>query len=94
MHKRSILAIAAGAAFIAAPAFSQTTLTLSSWVPPNHSLTLAQSEWCEIVSKNSGGKIKCNLLPRAVAAPPGTFPTSADGQSDPNRFGGATSAFA
>jgi TRAP-type C4-dicarboxylate transport system substrate-binding protein len=82
MHKRSILAIAAGAAFIAVPAFSQTTLTLSSWVPPNHSLTLAQSEWCEIVSKNSGGKIKCNLLPRAVAAPPGTFDAVKNGLAD------------
>jgi TRAP-type C4-dicarboxylate transport system substrate-binding protein len=79
--KRHLLSLAALAAF-AMPAAAQTTLTLSSWVPPNHSLTLAQSEWCEIVAKNSGGKIRCNLLPRAVSAPPGTFDAVKNGLAD------------
>jgi TRAP-type C4-dicarboxylate transport system substrate-binding protein len=79
--KRHLLSLAALAAF-AMPAAAQTTLTLSSWVPPNHSLTLAQSEWCEVVAKNSGGKIKCNLLPRAVSAPPGTFDAVKNGLAD------------
>lgn len=79
--KRQLLSLAALAAF-AAPAAAQTTLTLSSWVPPGHSLTIAQNEWCEIVSKNSGGKIKCNLLPRAVSAPPGTLDAVKNGLAD------------
>jgi hypothetical protein len=54
----------------------QTVLTVSSWVPPTHSLSVAQKEWCDLVEKNSSGKIKCNILPRAVAAPPGTFDAS------------------
>jgi len=82
MKKHLLIAAAAAAATLCGTASAQTTLTLSSWVPPTHSLTLAQSEWCELVSKNSGGKIKCNLLPRAVAAPPGTFDAIKNGLAD------------
>ncbi|HEY8048647.1 MAG TPA: TRAP transporter substrate-binding protein [Ramlibacter sp.] len=70
------------AACAAVPAAAQTTLTLSSWVPPTHALTLAQNEWCDLVAKNANGKIKCNLLPRAVAAPPGTFDAIKNGVAD------------
>jgi TRAP-type transport system periplasmic protein len=80
--KRIAFAIAAGAAMAAGSAGAQTVLTLSSWVPPTHALTLAQNEWCDLVSKNSGGKIKCNLLPRAVANPPGTFDAVKNGLAD------------
>jgi TRAP-type C4-dicarboxylate transport system substrate-binding protein len=82
--KRSLisLAAAAAAALAGGPAAAQTVLTLSSWVPPNHSLTIAQNEWCELVSKNSGGKIKCNLLPRAVSNPPGTYDAIKNGLAD------------
>jgi len=74
-----------GAALFAAccmSAHGQTTLTLSSWVPPGHALTLAQNEWCELVAKNANGKIKCNLLPRAVANPPGTYDAVKNGLAD------------
>jgi TRAP-type C4-dicarboxylate transport system substrate-binding protein len=81
--KRKIVSLAAlGACCVALPAAAQTTLTLSSWVPPTHALTVAQGEWCELVSKNSGGKIKCNALPRAVAAPPGTYDAIKNGLAD------------
>src|SRR5437879_11352884 len=80
--KRIAFAFAAGAAMAAGSAGAQTVLTLSSWVPPTHALTLAQNEWCDLVSKNSGGKIKCNLLPRAVANPPGTFDAVKNGLAD------------
>ncbi len=80
--KRIALALAAGAAFAALPASAQTVLTTSSWVPPTHALTLAQKEWCDLVEKNSAGKVKCNQLPRAVAAPPGTFDAVKNGLAD------------
>lgn len=81
--KRQFVSLAAAAACCAAlPAAAQTTLTLSSWVPPTHALTVAQGEWCDLVSKNSGGKIKCNALPRAVAAPPGTYDAVKNGLAD------------
>jgi TRAP-type C4-dicarboxylate transport system substrate-binding protein len=81
--KRLALALAAAAAFAASsPASAQTVLTLSSWVPPGHALTLAQNEWCDLVAKNANGKIKCNLLPRAVANPPGTYDAVKNGLAD------------
>ncbi|TFZ04780.1 TRAP transporter substrate-binding protein [Ramlibacter rhizophilus] len=82
--KRSLFSLAATAAVFAvsAPAGAQTVLTTSSWVPPTHALTVAQKEWCDLVEKNSKNKIKCNHLPRAVAAPPGTFDAIKNGLAD------------
>ena len=61
--KRSLLCLAAsGAALGALPAAAQTVLTTSSWVPPTHALTVAQREWCDLVEKNSGGKV-CQRRP-------------------------------
>jgi TRAP-type C4-dicarboxylate transport system substrate-binding protein len=81
--KRLLLSASAFAAALAcAPVSAQTVLTLSSWVPPTHALTVAQQEWCDLVAKNANGKIKCNQLPRAVAAPPGTFDAIKNGLAD------------
>jgi TRAP-type C4-dicarboxylate transport system substrate-binding protein len=83
------------------PAAAQVTLALSSWVPPTHTLTETQKEWCLEVAKRTGDKVKCNVLPRAVAAPPGTFDAVKNGLADisftvhgytPGRF--ATTQFA
>ena len=80
--QRCLLALAAVAALAAAPAGAQTVLTVSSWVPPTHSLSIAQKEWCDLVEKNASGKIKCNVLPRAVANPPGTYDAVKNGLAD------------
>lgn len=63
------------AAMLAAPALAsaQVVLTASSWVPPSHILTETQREWCAQLEQRTSGKAKCNLLPRAVSAPPATF---------------------
>ena len=97
------VALCAGAvlAGMAATASAQTTLTLSSWVPPSHTLTETQKEWCEMLAQKVAGKIKCNVLPRAVAAAPATFDAVRNGLADisftvhgytPGRF--ATTQFA
>ena len=81
--KRSLPFLAAVAALCSTGgAGAQTVLTTSSWVPPTHALTLAQKEWCDLVEQNSKGKVKCNHLPRAVAAPPGTFDAVKNGLAD------------
>jgi TRAP-type transport system periplasmic protein len=80
--QRCLLVLAAGAALAAGPAGAQTVLTVSSWVPPTHSLSIAQKEWCELVEKNAAGKIKCNILPRGVANPPGTYDAVKNGLAD------------
>ncbi|MBC5766306.1 TRAP transporter substrate-binding protein [Ramlibacter albus] len=79
--KKTLACVALAAAF-AAPAGAQTVLTASSWVPPTHALTLAQAEWCDLLARNTNGKVKCNLLPRAVSAPPGTFDAVKNGLAD------------
>ena len=73
MHRRLLSLVATAACCAAGGASAQTVLTASSWVPPTHALSVAQKEWCDLVEKNSAGKVRCNILPRAVANPPGTF---------------------
>lgn len=82
MKRMLISAAAAAAALAAVPAAAQTVLNASSWVPPSHPLSLAQKEWCDLLAKNTSGKMKCNILPRAVAAPPGTFDAVKNGLAD------------
>ncbi len=78
--QRAALALAALAVCTAASA--QTVLTASSWVPPAHTLSETQKEWCGLVEQKTAGKVKCNILPRAVAAPPGTFDAVRNGVAD------------
>jgi TRAP-type C4-dicarboxylate transport system substrate-binding protein len=79
-----LIRLAAGAALasMALGASAQTTLTLSSWVPPSHTLTETQKEWCEMLAQKVAGKIKCNVLPRAVSAPAATFDSVRNGLAD------------
>ena len=66
----------------AAAAQAQTTLTASSWLPPSHTLSETQKTWCGMLEQKTAGKVKCNILPRAVAAPPGTFDAVRNGLAD------------
>lgn len=52
---------------------AQVVLTASSWLPPSHALSETQKAWCTQLETKTGGKAKCNILPRGVAAPPATF---------------------
>ena len=70
------------AALVCAPASAQTVLTASTWLQPNHAMSLAQKEWCDLLEKNTTGKMKCNVLPRAVANPPGTYDAVKNGLAD------------
>jgi TRAP-type C4-dicarboxylate transport system substrate-binding protein len=85
MAKSRKLAGAAALAAIALPfatAQAQTTLTFSSWVPPTHHLTIWQQNWAADVEKATGGRVKFQGLPKAPAAPPGTFDAVRDGLVD------------
>ena len=66
----------------AASASAQTVFTASTWVPPTHTLSVAQKDWCDALEKESTGRMKCNILPKAVSAPPGTFDAVRDGLAD------------
>jgi TRAP-type C4-dicarboxylate transport system substrate-binding protein len=73
---------AAAAACFASLAGAQTVLTASSWVPPTHTLSLAQKEWCDLAEKNTAGRVKCNILPRAATPAPGTYDAVKNGTLD------------
>jgi TRAP-type C4-dicarboxylate transport system substrate-binding protein len=80
IRQLALTALAAGA--VAAPAQAQITLTYSSWVPPTHHLTIWQANWAAEVEKATGGRVKFTSLPKAPAAPPGTFDAVRDGLVD------------
>lgn len=84
MKKLATLAAALLAGFIAwTPAQAQTTLTMSSWLPPSHIITKDMlMGWVKEVEKETQGRVKFNLLPKAVASPPGTFDAIRDGLAD------------
>ena len=78
--KRFVLTALALAASSLAGA--QTVLTVSSWLPPSHALSATQKDWCDLLEKNTAGKMKCNILPRGVSAAPGTFDAVKNGLAD------------
>jgi TRAP-type transport system periplasmic protein len=63
-------------------ASAQIVLTASSWLAPSHTLSETQKEWCGLLEQKTAGKAKCNILPRAVAAPPATFDAVRNGLAD------------
>ena len=67
----------------AAVAQTVTTLTMSSWVPPTHALTAVMlPNWAAEVEKATKGRVKLQMLPKAPAAPAGTFDAVKDGLVD------------
>jgi TRAP-type transport system periplasmic protein len=85
MSKVRTLLLAAVVASIAgvAPAFAQTTLTMSSWVSPQHHLTSNVLQgWANEAEKATGGRVKFQMLPKHPSAPPGTFDAVRDGLVD------------
>ena len=76
------LAVTAALLASATVAQAQTVLTVSSWLSPTHVLSETQKEWCAELEKKVAGKVRCNILPRAVAAPPGTFDAVRNGLAD------------
>ena len=80
INRLALAALAAGA--MTAPAHAQVSLTYSSWVPPTHHLTIWQANWAAEVEKATNGRVKFTSLPKAPAAPPGTFDAVRDGLVD------------
>ena len=75
-------ALALAATCVAGSAWRRPCSPCRSWLPPTHMLSETQKEWCAMLEKKTAGKVKCNILPRAVAAPPGTFDAVRNGLAD------------
>ncbi|MFP8834176.1 TRAP transporter substrate-binding protein [Hydrogenophaga sp. XSHU_21] len=77
-----VLATASATLLSVGAASAQTVFSVSSWVPPTHTLSMAQKNWCDTLEKESAGRMKCDILPKAVTAAPGTFDAVRDGLVD------------
>ncbi len=82
--KASLLVVLTGLVIgTAQPALAQTTLTMSSWVSPQHHLTsVVLQGWANEVEKVTNGRVKFQMLPKHPSAPPGTFDAVRDGLVD------------
>jgi TRAP-type C4-dicarboxylate transport system substrate-binding protein len=83
VRKFVLAALAGGVIAAAQPASAQTTLTMSSWVSPQHHLTATVLQgWATEVEKVTNGRVKFQMLPKHPSAPPGTFDAVRDGLVD------------
>jgi TRAP-type transport system periplasmic protein len=82
-----IQTLVAGAALAAfgflGAAQAQTTLTMSSWVPPTHFVVKdILQPWMAEVEKATEGRVKINLLPKPVGSPPQHWELARKGVAD------------
>jgi TRAP-type C4-dicarboxylate transport system substrate-binding protein len=83
MRTFTIPAAILGAGLMAAgSASAQVVLTASSWLSPTHTLSTSQAKWCEEVATATSNRVRCNILPKPVVAPPATFDAVRDGLAD------------
>lgn len=62
---------------------ANTSLTMSSWVPPAHYVVKdILVPWTEEVKKATQGRVSINLLPKAVGSPPQHFELARKGVAD------------
>lgn len=86
--KRAFLAGTALAATLSAtlgatPAFAETELVLSSWLPPRHPLVVgAIKPWAEQVEEVTEGRVTVRVLAKPLGAPPAHFDMARDGVAD------------
>jgi TRAP-type C4-dicarboxylate transport system substrate-binding protein len=76
----AVVAVLVGSTLTAS---AQTTMTMSSWVSPSHSLTKdVLAVWGQNVEKATNGRVKLQMLPKHPSAPPGTFDAVKDALVD------------
>ncbi|EFO34141.1 trap dicarboxylate transporter- dctp subunit [Roseibium sp. TrichSKD4] len=64
-------------------ASAETTLNLSSWLPPSHPIVADMIvPWTQEVEKATGGNVKIKILPKPLGKPPAHFDIAKDGLAD------------
>lgn len=62
---------------------AETTLVMSSWLPPKHPLVEnAMKPWADDVEKATEGRVKVRVLAKPLGAPPAHFDMARDGVAD------------
>lgn len=70
-------------AFVPTWSIANTTLTLSSWVPPTHFVVKdILQPWMNEVNKATEGRVTINLLPKPVGSPPQHWELARKGVAD------------
>ncbi len=87
MLKKLTLGAVAATAFAVASfsggAQAETTLTLSSWLPPTHPIVANMIvPWIAQVETATNGNVKIRILAKAAGKPPAHFDLAKDGQVD------------
>ncbi len=78
---RAVLALVLGLA-AATPAAAQITINVNSWAAPAHPMPQTLGPLCDDIAKVTSGRVKCNILPKAVANPTQSFDAVRDGIVD------------
>lgn len=64
-------------------ALAETTLVLSSWLPPKHPLVVgAIKPWAKQINKATEGRVKIRVLAKPLGAPPAHFDMAVDNIAD------------
>lgn len=61
---------------------AQTTLSVSSWVPPTHLITNNMRTWCADIEKGTQSRVKCSVLAKPVSPPDGALNSVRNGLAD------------
>lgn len=80
--KHSILLAPLALACAPLVAHAELVLTTSLFQPRGHAIVRAVEKWCDDVARGTDKRVRCNLLPKPVAAPPATFDAVRDGLAD------------
>lgn len=82
--KAAVAAALTGASILASgAALAETTLALSSWLPPRHPIVInAIKPWAEEIDKVTDGRVTVRILAKPLGAPPAHYDMAADGIAD------------
>ncbi|MBW7849459.1 MAG: TRAP transporter substrate-binding protein [Rhodospirillales bacterium] len=79
----ALLGAAVGAAMTASAAHAETTLRVANWLPPTHPIMKDMVvPWGKMVEEATKGKVKVEVLPAPLGAPPAHFDIAKDGIAD------------
>lgn len=76
-------AVIGSSLFAATAAFAETTLAMSSWLPPRHPIVInAIKPWAEEIAEVTEGRVTVRVLAKPLGAPPAHYDMAADGIAD------------
>lgn len=69
--------------FTSTAAFAETTLALSSWLPPRHPIVVdAIKPWAKEVNEVTDGRVTVRILTKPLGSPPSHYDMAVDGIAD------------